>query len=408
MLNMTMPAAIESPRERRDTPDPLTTKKISGTVLIVDDDETLLRSLARLLRLRGYEPKTATSAAAAIELVQTERFDVVLSDIAMPGMDGIELLRNIRDTDLVVPVILITGAPAVSTAVDAVEYGAFRYLTKPVENDDLVATVEKAVRYHRMARMKARAAELLGTETAGPGDRAGLEVSFERALETLWIAYQPIVDARNRRVFGHEALLRSSEPSLPHPGAVIDAALRLEQLDVLGRSIRARAAGPVAENPAAGALFVNLHVRDLLDPTLTAPESPLSRIASRVVLEITERAALDEVGDVRPRIARLREMGFRIAIDDLGAGYSGLTSFAQLEPEVVKLDMSLVRGIDSSATKQKVVRSMSSLCRDMGMLVVAEGVETPAERDALVELGCDLLQGYFFAKPSRPFPQISW
>ncbi|GMV20025.1 MAG: hypothetical protein AMXMBFR56_82490 [Polyangiaceae bacterium] len=408
MLNMTMPAAIESPRERRDTPDPLTTKKISGTVLIVDDDETLLRSLARLLRLRGYEPKTATSAAAAIELVQTERFDVVLSDIAMPGMDGIELLRNIRDTDLVVPVILITGAPAVSTAVDAVEYGAFRYLTKPVENDDLVATVEKAVRYHRMARMKARAAELLGTETAGPGDRAGLEVSFERALETLWIAYQPIVDARNRRVFGHEALLRSSEPSLPHPGAVIDAALRLEQLDVLGRSIRARAAGPVAENPAAGALFVNLHVRDLLDPTLTAPESPLSRIASRVVLEITERAALDEVGDVRPRIARLREMGFRIAIDDLGAGYSGLTSFAQLEPEVVKLDMSLVRDIDSSATKQKVVRSMSSLCRDMGMLVVAEGVETPAERDALVELGCDLLQGYFFAKPSRPFPQISW
>ncbi|MBK8995875.1 MAG: EAL domain-containing response regulator [Myxococcales bacterium] len=403
-----MPAATQVPRERRDTPDPLTTKKISGTVLIVDDDEALLRSLARLLRLRGYEPKTATSAAAAIELVQTERFDVVLSDIAMPGMDGIELLRNIRDTDLVVPVILITGAPAVSTAVDAVEYGAFRYLTKPVENDDLVATVEKAVRYHRMARMKARAAELLGTETAGPGDRAGLEVSFERALETLWIAYQPIVDARNRRVFGHEALLRSSEPSLPHPGAVIDAALRLEQLDVLGRSIRARAAGPVAENPAAGALFVNLHVRDLLDPTLTAPESPLSRIASRVVLEITERAALDEVGDVRPRIARLREMGFRIAIDDLGAGYSGLTSFALLEPEVVKLDMSLVRGIDSSATKQKVVRSMGSLCRDMGMLVVAEGVETPAERDALVELGCDLLQGYLFAKPSRPFPQISW
>lgn len=408
MQNMTMPAAVTTPRERRDTPDPLTTRTTSGTVLIVDDDEALLRSLSRLLRLRGYEPKTATSAAAAIELIQSERFDVVLSDIAMPGMDGIQLLRRLRDTDLVVPVILITGEPAVSTAVDAVEYGAFRYLTKPVANDDLVATVEKAVRYHRMARMKAKAAELLGTETAGPGDRAGLEVSFERALETLWIAYQPIVDARNRRVFGHEALLRSSEPSLPHPGAVIDAAVRLEQLDVLGRAIRSRAAGPVAENPAAGVLFVNLHVRDLLDPTLTAPESPLSRIASRVVLEITERAALDEVGDVRPRIARLREMGFRIAIDDLGAGYSGLTSLAQLEPEVVKLDMSLVRGIDSSATKQKVVRSMSSLCRDMGMLVVAEGVETPSERDMLVELGCDLLQGYLFAKPSRPFPQISW
>lgn len=406
MGDMNLP--VQMLRERRDTPDPLTTTRIRGTVLVVDDDEALLRSLARLLRLRGFEPKTASSGAEAVKLIESERFDVVVSDIAMPDMDGIELLRRLRDTDLVVPVVLITGEPAVGTAADAVEYGAFRYLTKPVSNDDLVATLEKAVRYHRMARMKARAAELLGTETAGPGDRAGLEVSFERALETLWIAYQPIVDTRRRRVFGHEALLRSSEPSLPHPGAVIDAAARLEQLDVLGRAIRARAAGPVSESPDSGALFVNLHVRDLLDPTLTADVSPLSRIAPRVVLEITERAALDEVGDVRPRIARLREMGFRIAIDDLGAGYSGLTSFAQLEPEVVKLDMSLVRDIDSSATKQKVVRSMASLCRDMGMLVVAEGVETVAERDALVELGCDLLQGYLFAKPSRPFPQVSW
>lgn len=403
-----MPVAPSTPRDRRDTPDPLTLKKVSGTVLIVDDDETLVRTLSRLVKLRGFEPKTATSGTQALELFRSERFDVVVSDISMPDMNGIELLRLLRDEDLVVPVVLMTGEPAVSTAVDAVEYGAFRYLTKPVANDDLIGTLEQAVRYHRMARMKAKAAELLGTETAGPGDRAGLEVSFERAMETLWIAYQPIVDARRRVVFGHEALLRSSEPSLPHPGAVIDAAVRLEQLDVLGRNIRARAAGPVAENPDVGLLFVNLHVRDLLDPTLTSPESPLSRLAPRVVLEITERAALDEVGDVRPRIARLREMGFRIAIDDLGAGYSGLTSFAQLEPEVVKLDMSLVRDIDSSATKQKVVRSMSGLCRDMGMLVVAEGVETPAERDMLLELGCDLLQGYLFAKPSRPFPQIAW
>lgn len=407
MAIMNMPALTPAP-ERRDTPDPLTLKKVSGTVLVVDDDAALVRTVARVLTLRGFEVTTASNGAEALALIESNRFDVVVSDIAMPDMNGVQLLRRLRDMDLVVPVVLVTGEPAVSTAVEAIEYGAFRYLTKPVESNDLAATVDRAVRYHRMARMKARAAELLGTEVAGPGDRAGLEVSFERAMETLWIAYQPIVSARGRTVFGHEALLRSSEPSLPHPGAVIDAAVRLEQLDVLGRAIRSRAAGPVAEAPESGALFVNLHVRDLLDPTLTAPESPLSRIASRVVLEITERAALDEVGDVRPRIARLREMGFRIAIDDLGAGYSGLTSFAQLEPEVVKLDMSLVRGIDSSATKQKVVRSMTTLCHDMGMLVVAEGVETAQERDALVELRCDLLQGYLFAKPSRPFPSISW
>ncbi len=96
---------------------------------------------------------------------------------------------------------------------------------------------------------------------------------------------------------------------------------------------------------------------------------------------------------MRSRVAALREMGFRIAVDDLGAGYAGLTSFAQLEPEVVKLDMSLVRDVHISSTKQKVIRSMTSLCRDMGMLVVAEGVETCDERDTLVELGLRSVSG---------------
>ena len=105
--------------------------------------------------------------------------------------------------------------------------------------------------------------------------------------------------------------------------------------------------------------------------------------------------------DVQTRIARLREMGFRIAVDDLGAGYAGLTSFAQLEPEVVKLDMSLVRNVHSSAVKQKLVRSMTSLCSDMGIAVVAEGIEIIEERDVIIDLGCDLLQGYLYARPTR-------
>jgi EAL domain-containing protein (putative c-di-GMP-specific phosphodiesterase class I) len=92
----------------------------------------------------------------------------------------------------------------------------------------------------------------------------------------------------------------------------------------------------------------------------------------------------------------------------MGAGYAGLTSFALLEPEVVKLDMSLVRDVHQSPTKQKVIRSMTSLCKELGMLVVAEGVETPAERDMLIELDCDLLQGFLFARPGRPFPEVQW
>jgi EAL domain-containing protein (putative c-di-GMP-specific phosphodiesterase class I) len=131
-------------------------------------------------------------------------------------------------------------------------------------------------------------------------------------------------------------------------------------------------------------------------------------MATRVVLEITERAALEDVSEVREKVAALRTLGFRIAIDDLGAGYAGLTAFAQLEPEVVKLDMSLVRDVHEQPTKRRLIKSMTELCQDMGRVVIAEGIETAEERDAIADLGCDLMQGYLFAKPGKPFPAVRW
>ncbi len=118
---------------------------------------------------------------------------------------------------------------------------------------------------------------------------------------------------------------------------------------------------------------------------------------------ITERTALEEVSDIASRVARLREMGYRLAVDDLGAGYAGLASFARIEPDVVKLDMSLVRGVDGSPLKQSVVRSVVGLAEDLGIEVISEGIEVVAERDTLADLGCRLFQGYLFGKPERGF-----
>src|SRR5690606_21718759 len=100
-------------------------------------------------------------------------------------------------------------------------------------------------------------------------------------------------------------------------------------------------------------------------------------------------------------VPALRDRGYRLAVDDLGAGYAGLTSFAQLEPAVAKLDMSLVRGVDQHPVKQRIVAGMVQLCRDMGTEVVVEGVETEAERDTLLACGCDWMQGYLFGRPDR-------
>jgi EAL domain-containing protein (putative c-di-GMP-specific phosphodiesterase class I) len=376
-------------------------------ILVVDDEGALLRAIGRRLERQGYSASMASSAQRAMELLEEVTFDAILSDIDMPEMSGIGLLQAVRQRDLDVPVVLMTGNPQMTTAMQAVEHGAIQYLVKPFPMDQLDAVVLRAVRLNQIAHLK-REALALGQDGFGEGDQVALAATFNRALDSLWMAYQPIVRVADRSLFGYEALLRSEEKGLPHPGAILDAAERLDRLTDLGRKIRAVSCEPIADAPPHAAFFVNLHARDLMDDTLRSRESPLSRVADRVVLEITERASLDGIADLRPKLSQLRSMGFRLAIDDLGAGYAGLTSFTTLEPDFVKLDMSLIRDVDTNATKQKLVRSMTLLCRDLGMAVVAEGVETPGELAALVDIGCDLVQGYLLAKPGRPFPAFAW
>lgn len=383
-------------------------RRSRGRILLVDDEDSLLRVTARLLTAEGYEVRTAKDGPTASALLAENTFDTVLSDINMPRMSGITLLQMIRERDLDVPVILMTGVPDVNTAMQAIAHGAHLYLSKPLDMHELEHAVAKAVRLNQVAKLKREALALLDHGGLGNAEHVALEASFQGALNTLWLAYQPIVSVGSRSLFGYEALLRSEEASLPHPGAVLDAAERLGRLHELGQSVRALACGSMMDTAPSCLFFVNLHAHDLLDPTLRSPDAPLSLVAERVVLEITERVSLDGVKDARTVIAELRELGFRIAIDDLGAGYAGLTSFATLEPEFVKLDMSLIRDVDKSSVKEKLVRSMTTLCKDLGMSVVAEGVETIDEREALVHAGVDLLQGYLLAKPGKPFPGFGW
>jgi EAL domain-containing protein (putative c-di-GMP-specific phosphodiesterase class I) len=376
-----------------------------GVVVLVDDDPLALRALTRSLQA-NFEIAAYSSAEEAISHVSAGGVSVVLSDIAMPETSGIDLLRAIRRYDADLPVILITGAPTLESATKAIEYGVFRYLSKPFDREELTASVRQASRLYRMARMKREALALVGEP--GASDRVGLEVSFRRALESVWVAFQPIVSLSTKRIFGYEALMRSNDAALPGPSQLLDAAERLGALEELGRLIRRRATEPLASAEDDALLFVNLHPKDLMDPELCDPASPLAKVAHRVVLEVTERASLGGLDDVQERVATLRSLGFRIAVDDLGAGYAGLTSFALLEPEIVKIDMTLTRDIDQSPVKQKLVGSLRGLCREMNLTIVTEGVETVAERDTLAELGCDLFQGYLFARPGPAFPSAQW
>lgn len=377
---------------RPDTP--------SAKVLVVDDDALVRRLLVR--SLQGCEVVTASTGAEAADLVKQHDFDVVVSDVEMPGMSGLQLLQCLRETNPDLPVLLVTGSPNAAHTSDAVRYGATSYLTKPLDPGAIAAEVGRASQLHALSRLRRQAADLARQPNATAGDPEKL-AQWGRAVEGLFMVYQPIVRWSTRGLYAHEALVRTTEPTVPHPGVLLELAEGLGTLPALGRQIRSIVSGPLDDAPDGSLLFVNLHSRDLEDEQLFAGDSPLAQISSRVVFEITERADLSGIDDPGRRIADLKKLGFRVAVDDIGAGYAGLNSFVTLAPDLVKLDMTLVRDIDSDPLRRRLVRSLVDLCADLAIDVVAEGIETPAERDTLVELGCDLFQGFLFARPSLPF-----
>ena len=367
---------------------------LRGTLLGVDDEPLLLRAFARVLMRAGHEVVQATDGAEAVMLAGKTRFDCAFVDLGLPGAGGLEVLAALRARDPGLPVVLMTGAPTLDTAIGAVAAGALRYLVKPIDSPDLQAAASDGVRMRRR--------ESVDRYDQRQRDDVAHAASLDRAFASLYMAYQPIVRWGRRDVYAYEALVRTREPSVPHPGVLLDLAQRLDRLPERGRRIRSAVATTAASSIAR--LFVNLHPVDLLDEELFQPDAPLSRHARRVVLEVTERAGLEQIADLADRLRRLRALGYRVAIDDLGEGYAGLTSLARVAPEFVKLDMSLVRGIDACAAQRQIVSSTVQLCRALGSEIIAEGVETVAERDALIAIGIDFLQGFLIG---RPLPELT-
>jgi EAL domain-containing protein (putative c-di-GMP-specific phosphodiesterase class I) len=290
-------------------------------------------------------------------------------------------------------VLLMTGDPSLDGAVRAIDHGAVSYLTKPFNHEALAAGVARAARRHGLARRQRRAA-------TGDDDTGELSARFDEALARAWMAFQPIVDVAAHKIFAYEALVRTDEPTLARADVLIATAERLGRIHELGRTVRAQVARAADDVPPGVLIFVNVHGLELTDEDLLGETCALAPIAHRVVLELTERVSVDAAAGPG-LVARLRSRGYRIAVDDLGAGYAALGALATLEPEIVKLDMSLIRDIDRHDTKRRVVGAIATLCRELGSQVVAEGVETQAEFRTLRAAGIDLIQGFLLARPTR-------
>lgn len=367
-------------------------------VLFVDDDARVSAANRRSLRGQPYEILTASSAEKALRVLAQQEVAVIVADEKMPEMRGSELLAVVLERYPDTIRLILTGHANLGAAIDAINRAkVHRFLQKPCSDEDLAFWVSQALEtYEQQRRYEAWKAE------SDAEDEHGRSL-LERALGSSWIVFQPIFTAAEQRVFGYEALVRVDAPSVAEPKILFELAQRLGRILEVERSLRSMTAERIADAPPAATFFVNVHPRCLDDESLLAGNEPLARFAERVILEVKEGVSLHEVTDVRAKIARLRELGFRIAVDDLGAGYSGLSSFALLEPEIVKFDMTLIRDIHRVPTKTKMIASMVALCRELGILTVAEGIETEDEKRRVVELGCDLMQGFHLARPAAEF-----
>jgi DNA-binding NtrC family response regulator/nitrogen-specific signal transduction histidine kinase len=373
-------------------------------VLFVDDDEALCRAGVRALQPEGFEVIAKTTLEAARKALETQTFAAIVLDVLLPDGNGLDLLEQTGST----PVIVVTGAPSGESAKRAVQGRVFAFLPKPLRSEELCARVREAVDEGRLSAIRSK---LLASRHGGNEfieDLRGTEELFEKALASLYMVYQPIVRGEDHSIYGYEALLRCAEPRLQSPLKLLAVAEILGRVEDIGRAVRSSVASTMQiHRERLEAIFVNLHPRELDSGLLGDSMDPLFSLAPRVILEITERASLQSGARLSEELNRAREIGYRVAVDDLGEGYAGLTSLVLLQPDIVKIDMSLIRNLHQAPLQIDIVDAIIDMAHRSGIVVVGEGVEIKEERDVLVALGCDLLQGYYIGRPAEPFSTVN-
>jgi EAL domain-containing protein (putative c-di-GMP-specific phosphodiesterase class I)/AmiR/NasT family two-component response regulator len=376
-------------------------------ILIADDEPALRGALADLL---AHEESLLLVAEAgdadqAIELADASRPDVAIVDVSMPAGGGPRAAREIIRVSPTTRVIALSAFEDRPTVLEMLRAGAVGYLVKGIAGQDLLGSIAKVVDggaslsaelidgvVHELSS-QLRREEIEHQQLA---DRRG-EIDRFLSGSGVTMVYQPIVDLRTRAIVGLEALARFHSLPLRPPNEWFAAAVELElgvQLEMM--AIRS-AMTALPRLPEGAYLSVNCSPRAAMSPELAAL---VASDAPRMVVEITEHEAIEDYEVLAAALEGSRANGLRVAIDDAGAGFASLRHTLLLRPDIVKVDTSLTRNIDSDRAKRAMTSALVSFGEEMGIAIVAEGIETREELDVLVALGVPFGQGFYLAEPA--------
>ena len=385
-------------------------------VLLVDDDSRTLRLLSFLLEAIGVsETRTAADGYEALSYLDNapERPDVILTDLNMPGLDGVEFLRHLSMRSIASRIVLISGEnkrilDTAKTLAQVHNLSFIGTLQKPITQEALSEILRQCLAFGAQIRRR----------DSGPiTEQELVDGLINRAGEPLRTVYQPTVSMKTGAPVGVEALLRwtHAKSGMLGPMSFIPLAERLGHAKFLTDLVTRRVMSEAAFWHSSGVdlrISINLSVTVLkcldLPEFVVATAKSTGLDPSKLTLEITESHLMGDFKESLETLARLRLKGVWLSIDDFGTGYSSMEQLKRVPFNEVKIDRCFVTGAAHDVETRAILESSIELGQRLGLVVVAEGVESREDWDLLESLGCDVAQGYFISRPLEADALPDW
>ncbi|MEG3937506.1 EAL domain-containing response regulator [Microcoleus sp. S36b_A3] len=384
-------------------------------ILVIEDDRVIRENILKLLKAEGFDVTGAENGALGLNAAVSSLPDVILCDVMMPELDGYGVLMALRSHPVTatVPFVFLTGKAERSEMRQGMELGADDYLTKPFTKAELVGAISS--RLKKQAAFAEQQHNLRSPSSTLLPDAADkleeIETSLRAALEReeFQVYYQPQVNVQTGKIVSAEALVRWLHPEkgLISPAEFIPDAEATGFIVQLGEWVLQTACRQIQVWQNAGfslqQVAVNLSPAQFHQPELSSRVAEiLAEIGlapSSLELELTESLMVEDAEGAIATLQQLKDLGVSISIDDFGTGYSSLSYLTQYPFDVLKIDRCFISNITDGCTNAAIVKAIIEMAHSLCLEVIAEGVETEAEKDFLWRYECDAMQGYLFSPP---------